>query len=78
MWRPERFWDLGGRYHPSPGVTPEVVYPMAVEVAAERPAAARALAWVRLDDAVRGLSHLHDGHLRVVVLRAAHALGRLS
>jgi SAM-dependent methyltransferase len=73
----EEIWDLGGRYHPSPGVTPEVVYPMAAEVTAERPTRARSLAWVRLADAVHGLSHLHDGHLRVVVLRAAHALGLL-
>jgi len=70
-----RIVELGGRYHPSPGVTPEVVYPFACEVSGELDAARRPLAWVPLEDAVRGREHLPDGHLRVVSLRAAHALG---
>jgi SAM-dependent methyltransferase len=69
-------WELGGRYHPSPGLTPEVVYPIAVEVTAEG-AAPRALRWVRLRDAVENVADLRDGHLRIVALRAAHALGVL-
>ncbi len=69
--------ELGGRYHPSPAVTPEVVYPYAAEVRAEGPGV-RALRWVRLDDAVRHRAQLLDGHLRVVALRAAHALGLLG
>jgi len=69
--------ELGGRYHPSPAVTPEVVYPFATAVTDER-AATRALRWVRLDDAVAQRDQLVDGHLRVVTLRAAHALGLLS
>jgi ubiquinone/menaquinone biosynthesis C-methylase UbiE len=68
------FWDLGGHYHPSPGITPEVVYPMAVEVLREA-SGARPLAWVRLKDAVEHVEQLRDGHLRIVALRAAHALG---
>src|SRR5678816_1136104 len=39
-----RVFTLGGRYHPSPGVTPEVVSPFAVEVVAESPVA-RPLLW---------------------------------
>ena len=34
-------WELGGRYHPSPGATPEVVYPMAVEIRAQATRMAR-------------------------------------
>jgi SAM-dependent methyltransferase len=67
-------WELGGRYHPSPGLTPEVVHPLAVEVVAET-AAERALTWVRLDDATAHARHLRDGHLLVLARRAAHALG---
>lgn len=68
--------ELGGRYHPSPGVTPEVAHPFALAVHAEVPAA-RALTWVPLADAVAARGALRDGHLRVIALRAAHALGHL-
>ncbi|MCK5799230.1 MAG: SAM-dependent methyltransferase, partial [Deltaproteobacteria bacterium] len=70
----EEIWELGGRYYPSLGVTPEVVYPLAVEVQAER-RAERKLSWVRLSELVRERHRLADGHLRIVVGRAAHALG---
>jgi SAM-dependent methyltransferase len=73
---PARFSDLGGRYHPTPGATPEVVHPWAVEI--ERVDAGSRLRWVLLDELVRGRGALLDGHLRVVVLRAAHALGLLA
>ncbi len=73
-----RTWELGGRYHPSPGVTPEVVYPLAVEVASLAGAGARPLHWVPLGEIAAARHHLRDGHLRVVALRAAHALGTLG
>jgi hypothetical protein len=69
-------WDLGGCYRPSPGLTPETVFPLAVEVRSVRgDAGARALAWASLRALVRERVNPPDGHLRVVVLRAAHALG---
>jgi hypothetical protein len=71
-----RFWELGGRYHPSAGVTPEVVYPVAVEVLRQQ-ADARTLHWISLDELVRERGQIRDGHLLIGVLRAAHALGRL-
>ena len=71
-----RMWDLGGRYHPSAGLCPEVVYPMAVEVLAQG-AQARALCWVPLASVAGRRDQLADGHLRIVALRAAHALGLL-
>jgi hypothetical protein len=67
-------WELGGRYHPSPGLTPEVVRALAVEVTAET-RAERALMWLPLADTARHAHVLQDGHLRTLVLRAAHALG---
>jgi SAM-dependent methyltransferase len=70
-------WELGGRWHPSPGSTPEVVHAVAVEVKEETPAARR-LEWVRLADAVANRDALRDGHLRAAVLRSAHAVGVLA
>jgi ubiquinone/menaquinone biosynthesis C-methylase UbiE len=69
-------WELGGRWHPSPGVTPEVVHAVAVEVTNEHPAPNR-LRWTPLADAIAARGELRDGHLRIVALRAAHALGML-
>ena len=71
-------WELGGRYHPSPGLTPEVVYPLAVEVRDVDENPERALRFVPLDELVRERHSLRDGHLRIVTMRAAHALGLLA
>ena len=68
-------WELGGRYHPTPGLTPEVVHPLAFEVLAA-PEDDR-LAWVPLAELAARASDLRDGHLRLVALRAAHALDLL-
>ncbi len=69
-------WSLGGRYHPSLGTTPEVVYPLAVEVGETRKAA-RSLIWLPLEEVVGARGRFADGHLRIVAMRAAHALGLL-
>ena len=74
---PGAAWELGGKWHPAPGSTPEVVHAVAVEVKEER-AAPRRLTWVRLADAVTSRDALRDGHLRVVALRSAHALGVIA
>ena len=66
--------ELGGRYLPSAGLSPEAVHPFAVEVLGVE-AAPRSLRWVELADAARSARAITDGHLRVCVLRAAHALG---
>lgn len=69
-------WALGGPYYPSPGLTPEVVHPLAVAVVPRpTPDAPRALTWVRLAELVAGIGQVRDGHLRITALRAAHALG---
>jgi SAM-dependent methyltransferase len=69
--------ELGGKYHPSPGITPERCHPFAVEV---RPGGEgeRRLHWVRLRELASRAGAVHDGHLRVVLFRAAHALGLLQ
>jgi len=72
-------WELGGPYHPTLGVTPEVVHPVAVEVVAEVPSTVkRRLAWVSLREALANTDLLLDGHLRIAAMRAAHALGLLT
>lgn len=72
-----RVWELGGMYQPSAGLTPERVYPYAFEIDRLEEAAGRSLLWVPITDAIRHAGRLHDGHLRIVLFRAAHALGLL-
>lgn len=68
-------WELGGPYRPSPGLTPETVFPLAVEAKSYREGARqRSLDWVPLASLVAHRGELPDGHLRVMMLRAAHAL----
>lgn len=71
---PGRCWELGGRYHPSLGATPEVVHPVAFEIDEEH-SSPRNLYWVRLEEVIEHRAQLQDGHLRIVALRSAHALG---
>jgi hypothetical protein len=68
------WWQLGGPYRPSPGLTAEVVHPLAGDVLAIA-AGKRALVWVPVDDLLAGHRDLRDGHLRITALRAAHGLG---
>ena len=63
--------ELGGRYHPAPGLTPEVVHPHAWTTRV----AVSSLRWVPLSDAARHADSVPDMHLRVAILRSAHALG---
>ncbi|MBT8100663.1 MAG: methyltransferase domain-containing protein, partial [Gammaproteobacteria bacterium] len=71
------FYVLGGRYFPSPGVTPEAVYPYAATVT-EEISSSTPLKWVRLQELVEQRALLRDGHLRIASLRAAHCLGLLT
>ena len=68
---------LGGRYHPSTGATPEVVHPLAADVAEVAPGH-RPLTWVALADLVLAPQWLADGHLRIAVERCAHLLPSTS
>ena len=64
---------LGGRYHPSTGATPEVVHPLAVDVAEVEPGH-RNLTWVPLNELLTTGQWLSDGHLRIAVERSVHLL----
>lgn len=70
-----RTYGLGGAYHPTPGLAPEIVYPVVVEVdPSALPAKTNSpLAWVDLVDLIRNRRHIKDGHLLVVAYRLAHA-----
>lgn len=70
-------WELGGYFHPSPGVTSEIVFPLAMEVLDESDTG-RNLVWVDIKDAIENRSQINDGHLTTVLLRSAHALGLLG
>jgi ubiquinone/menaquinone biosynthesis C-methylase UbiE len=67
--------ELGGPYHPSPGLTPERVYPLALSV--ERTTSLGRLHWISIREAIAHADQLRDGHLRIVLFRAAHAFGLL-
>ena len=68
---------LGEGYFPSPGQTPERVTPFAaaVELAGDRP---RGLRFVALETLLAELEAIPDLHSRVLLLRLAHATGRLA
>jgi hypothetical protein len=67
-------WELGGAYFPTPGVTPEVVYPFVVEVEADQCSRAAGLQFVSLSKLTSNPRLLRDAHLLVVTHRLAHAL----
>jgi SAM-dependent methyltransferase len=67
-------WELGGPFHPTPGLTPESVHPVVVEVRGHE-STPDGLHWVRLSDLLHNRAMLRDGQLRTVAYRLAHALG---
>lgn len=67
-------WELGGPYFSSPGVTPEVVYPLVVEIAA-KDVASSPLHFVDCPTLTRNLDHIHDAHLIITAYRLRHVLG---
>lgn len=72
-----RTFPLGGKYYPATGATPEVVYPLAVEVDAQSLRCA-ALAFVPLSELWARRQQLQDGHLLIALWRLAHAVGLLA
>jgi hypothetical protein len=72
-----RSWPLGGKYYPATGMTPEVVYPLAVEVDAACVKDA-ALQFVPLRELVARRELIEDGHLLIALFRLAHAVGLLD
>lgn len=72
-----RAWELGGPYHTTPGITPELAWPFAVELEADAACDAR-LRWLPLGALLARLDEVRDAHLLVVTWRLAHALGVLG
>lgn len=58
---------LGGPYFPTPGLTPELVYPIAVRVEMQKPGA---LHFFPLETLMQKWDRIANGHLRCLLLRA--------
>lgn len=70
-------WELGGTYFPTPGVTPEIVFPIAVELKAEN-LHQTDLLFFDVKDLLNSLDKIRDAHLLILANRLGHALGFLS
>jgi hypothetical protein len=73
----QQAWELGGAYFPTPGVTPEIVYPFAIEVEAED-VIGTSLQLASIDDVIAQSGLIQDAHSLIAIHRLAHALGRLD
>jgi SAM-dependent methyltransferase len=73
----QKILPLGGRYHPAPGLTSEVVHPYVVVVDSITDAK-NELLWVPLQQLVQSSNEIVDGHLRLLSLRIAHGLNLLT
>lgn len=70
---------LGGKYHPCPGILPEVVYPFVAEVTLDRlPTNSSSLNWVSLDDLLKNHELIKDGHLLTALFRFAHMVKSIT
>ncbi|MFL5383729.1 MAG: bifunctional class I SAM-dependent methyltransferase/NUDIX hydrolase [Longimicrobiaceae bacterium] len=73
--RVRRWWELGGAYLATPGVTPETLYPFVAEVelagAADSP-----LRFIHVDEIAAKLGAIESANLLIAVNRLLHALGR--
>jgi hypothetical protein len=73
--RVRRWWELGGPYLATPGVTPETIYPFAAEVELDG-AAGSPLRFVHLDEVAAKLGTIESADLLIAIHRLLHALGR--
>jgi hypothetical protein len=69
-----KLWELGGSFFTSAGVTPEVVYPLAVELKAES-LGETDLQFFNLKTLIDKIEQIQDAHLLISLNRLAHALG---
>ncbi|HVE59401.1 MAG TPA: hypothetical protein VNB22_21505, partial [Pyrinomonadaceae bacterium] len=67
-------WELGGSYFTSAGITPEIVYPAAVELDAQI-SGETGLKFFHLKDLLAVCDQLQDAHLLILLNRLAHSLG---
>jgi hypothetical protein len=73
----QKTWELGGSYFTSAGITPEVVYPFAVELDAES-LSKTDVQFFNLKDLLAKFDKIQDAHLLILLNRLAHSLGFLS
>ena len=67
-------WELGGSYFASAGITPEIVYPLAVELDAKN-LVETDLKWFNLHTLLAYSDQIQDAHLLILLNRLAHSLG---
>ena len=70
-------WELGGSFFTSAGITPEVVYPLAVELDAKNLSITDLLLF-NIKDLIENCDDIQDAHLLILLNRMAHALGILA
>jgi ubiquinone/menaquinone biosynthesis C-methylase UbiE len=70
-------WELGGSYFTSVGITPEVVYPFAVELNAES-LSETDVQFFNLKNLLAKIDEIQDAHLLILLNRLAHAFGLLT
>lgn len=69
-----KLWELGGSYFTSAGITPEVVYPIAIELKAESFVKTE-LKFFKLKTLFEKIDQIQDAHLLILLNRLTHALG---
>ena len=70
-------WELGGSYFTSAGVTPEIVYPLAIEIDAGKLSENMSktdLKFFSLESLVKISEKIQDAHLLILMNRLGHAL----
>lgn len=72
-----KLWELGGSYFTSAGITPETVYPFAVELDAES-LGETDLNFFHLKSLLENSENIQDAHLLILLNRLGHSLGFLS
>ncbi|HEY0459358.1 MAG TPA: methyltransferase domain-containing protein [Pyrinomonadaceae bacterium] len=70
----KKTWELGGSYFTSAGITPEIVYPSAVELDAKI-SSQTGLKFYHLTDLLEVSEQIQDAHLLILLNRLGHALG---
>ncbi|MFN2512199.1 MAG: class I SAM-dependent methyltransferase [Pyrinomonadaceae bacterium] len=66
-------WEMGGSYMPSPGVTPEIVYPFVAEVEATE-ITGSSLHFIELNNLKNRIDAIQEGHLLITACRLIHSL----
>lgn len=73
----KKIWELGGSYFTSAGITPEIVYPAAIEIDAKN-LAKTDLKFFHLKDLLENSNKIQDAHLLILLNRFAHSLGKVQ